>query len=105
MGQKERDELRQPWAGLVAEFRASGLGQAQWCRENGYKVRHLQYWLPKFPASGAAASEPTWMAVETGSPVPASTTLLVRVGVAEIHVPSEFDPALLQAVVLTLATC
>jgi hypothetical protein len=65
----------------------------------------LQYWLSMFPASDAAASEPTWMTVETGSPTPASPALLVRVGVAEIRVPSEFDPALLQAVVRTLATC
>ena len=105
MSQKERDELRQLWAGLVAEFRASGLGQAQWCRENGYKVRHLQYWLRKFPATDAAASEPTWITVETGSAAPASPALMVRVGVADISIPSGFDPDLLRAVVRTLATC
>ncbi|NMP25253.1 IS66 family insertion sequence element accessory protein TnpA, partial [Sulfobacillus harzensis] len=57
MSEKERKELRHLWAGLVAEFRASGLGQAQWCCQNGYKVRHLHYWLRKFPATDAAASE------------------------------------------------
>lgn len=47
MSQKEREELRQLWAGLVAEFRISGLGQAQWCREHGYKVWRLQYCVRK----------------------------------------------------------
>jgi len=58
MSEKERQELRQLWAGLVAEFRASGLGQAQWCRQNGYKVRHLHDWLRKFAATDTAVSDP-----------------------------------------------
>ena len=41
MSEKEREDVRRQWAGLVAEFRASGLGQAPWCRQNGYNVRHL----------------------------------------------------------------
>lgn len=49
MSQKEREELRQLWSGLVAEFRASGLGQAQWCRRNGHKVRHLHLLATQVP--------------------------------------------------------
>ncbi|NMP25189.1 IS66 family insertion sequence element accessory protein TnpA [Sulfobacillus harzensis] len=102
MSQKEREELRQLWAGLVAEFRASGLGQAQWARQNGYKVRHLQYWLRKFPATDAAASETmAWVPVVPDRE--ATPSLVVRVGSAAIEVPPGFDPGLLRAVVRTLA--
>ena len=90
MSEEERQELRQLWAGLVAEFRGSGLGQAQWCRQNGYKVRHLHYWLRKFPATDATASETT-------------PSLVVRVGSAVIDVPPGLDPDLLRAVVRCLA--
>ena len=104
MSQKEREELRQLWVGLVAEFRASGLGQAQWCRQNGYKVRHLHYWLRKFPATDAAASESTtWLPVPVAPDREATPSLVVRVGSAVIDVQPGFDPDLLRAVVRTLA--
>ncbi|NMP25184.1 IS66 family insertion sequence element accessory protein TnpA [Sulfobacillus harzensis] len=104
MSQKEREELHQLWAGLVAEFRASGLGQAQWARRNGYNVRHLQYWLRKFPATDATASETaTWMPVAVASDQEATPSLVVRVGSAVIDVLPGFDPDLLRAVVRTLA--
>ena len=104
MSEKERKELRQLWAGLVAEFRASGLGQAPWCRQNGYKVRHLHYWLRKFPATDAAASETTtWLPVPMAPDREAAPSLVVRVGSAVIDVPPDFDPDLLRAVVRTLA--
>lgn len=103
MSEKERQELRQLWAGLVAEFRASGLGQAEWCRQNGYKVRHLHYWLRKFPATDAAASETTWLPVPVAPDREAPPSLVVRVGSAVIDVPPGFNPDLLRAVVRTLA--
>lgn len=104
MSEKERKELRQLWSGLVAEFRASGLGPAQWCRQNGYKVRHLHYWLRKFPATDAAASETTaWLPVPVAPDREEPPSLVVRVGSAVIDVPPGFDPDLLRAVVRTLA--
>lgn len=102
MRQKEREELRQLWAGLVAEFRASGLGQAQWCRQNGYKVRHLHYWLAKFPVREDRSSPamPDWLPV----PVEADRApVVVRIGGVTIDVQAGFDPDLLRAVVRTLA--
>lgn len=96
MSQKEREELRQLWPELVAEFRASGLGQAQWCRRNGHKVRHLHYWLRKFPVTDASASASPWMTVDTRLSVDSAIT--VRVGAAEIHVTPGFDPDLLPPV-------
>ena len=103
MSEKERKELRQLWAGLVAEFRASGLGQTQWCRQNGYKVRHLHYWLRKFAATDTAVSETTWLPVPVTPDREATLSLVVRVGSAVIDVPPGFDPDLLRAVVRTLA--
>lgn len=57
MSTKEREEPRRLWAGLVVEIRASGLGRAEWCRQNGYKVRHLHYWIHKLSAPDASASD------------------------------------------------
>ncbi|NMP21583.1 IS66 family insertion sequence element accessory protein TnpA [Sulfobacillus harzensis] len=104
MSQKEREELRQLWVGLVAAFRASGLGQAQWCRQNGYKVRHLHYWLRKFPATDATASETAaWLSVPIVPERNVGATLVVRVGSTVIDVRPGFDPDLLRAVVRALA--
>ncbi|NMP24832.1 IS66 family insertion sequence element accessory protein TnpA [Sulfobacillus harzensis] len=103
MSEKEREELHQLWAGLVAEFRASGLGQAQWARQNGYNVRHLQYWLRKFPATDATASEAAWVSMPVAPDPRATPSLVVRVGSAAIEIPPGFDPSLLRAVVRALA--
>ncbi|MCY0900503.1 MAG: IS66 family insertion sequence element accessory protein TnpB [Firmicutes bacterium] len=104
MSETERQELRQLWAGLVTEFRASGQGQAQWCRQNGYKVRHLHYWLRKFPAPDASASETTaWLPVTVASEPQATPSLVVRVGSAVIDVARGFNSDLLRAVVRALA--
>lgn len=104
MRQKEREELRQLWAGLVVEFRASGLGQAEWCRQNGYKVRHLQYWVHKLPAPDAPASETLdWLPLTVASNPEADAPLVVRVGSALIDVRPGFAPDLLRSVVQALS--
>lgn len=104
MTQTERDELRQLWAGLVVEFRASGLGQAEWCRQNGYKVRHLQYWVHKLPAPDAPASDPVdWLSVPVASGLDTEAPLVVRVGSARIDVRPGFAPDLLRSVVQALS--
>ena len=107
MSQKEREELRQRWAGLVAEFRASGLGPAQWCRQNGHNVRHLHYWLAKFRmADASTTATATWLPIPVESDRAAESPgalVLVRVGRVAIEVQAGFDPDLLRAVVRTLA--
>ena len=102
MSQQEREDLRQLWAGLVVEFRVSGLGQAQWCRQNGYKVRHLHYWLAKFPVTDdqAVPETPDWLPVPVE---PDRAPVVVRIGSVAIDVQAGFDPDLLRAVVRTLA--
>ncbi len=104
MSHKEREELRQRWARLVAEFRASGLGPAQWCRQNGYNVRHLHYWLAKFRTADASASATTaWLPVPIEAAHTPGARVVVRVGPVAIDVQAGFDPELLRAVVRTLA--
>jgi len=104
MSRKEREELRQLWEGLVEEFRASGLGQAQWCRENGYKVRHLHYWLAKFPGGGAPRPETTaWLPVPIERDPAPGSPVVVRVGRVAIDVSAGFDPDMLRAVVRALS--
>jgi hypothetical protein len=101
---QERDALRRLWAGLVEEFRASGLSGPKWCAQRGYKVRQLHYWLHKFPATDAVASEPAWLAVPMATDtMGAEESLVVRVGPVIIDVRPGFNPDLLRAVVRTFA--
>ncbi len=100
---QERDELRRLWAGLVEEFRASGLSGPKWCARRGYKVRQLHYWLHKFQTTDAVASEPAWLTVPLATDTVAEETLVVRVGHVMIDVRPGFNPDLLRAVVRTFA--
>lgn len=100
----EREAAQQAWEGLVADFHASGLSGPQWCAQTGWKLHQLRYWVAKLKlAAPAAGAEPTWVVL--APPATAPATLTVRVGAAELQVAAGFDPALLQAVVRTLATC
>lgn len=81
----------------MVEFRASGLGQAEWCRQNGYKGRHLQYWVHKLPAPV------DWLPVPVASGLDTEAPLVVRVGSARIDVRPGFAPDLLRSVVQALS--
>ena len=100
----EREAAQRQWEGLVANFRASGLSGPQWCEQRGWKLRQLRYWVAKFKRTHRVGSDPTWVAL-TDPVVASGAGLTIRIGAAEMIVEAGFDPALLQAVVRTLAAC
>ena len=94
-------ELQQEWAERVAEFQASGLSAAKWCKANGYKEHQLWYWVHKFRRADSEKAEPTrWLRLETKE----STGLQVQVGQAVVTVQHGFDPKLLAEIVRTLSS-
>ncbi len=101
MTQAELDIVRKQWEARVADFRASGLSGAQWCRDHGLPPRQLHYWLQKFRITDASASDATWLAVPV-HPLPVVSEITIQVAGARIDVGPDFDPDLLRAVVRAL---
>jgi hypothetical protein len=100
---------REKWQQRVAEFRASGLSRAAWCASQGIKPHLLQYWAQQFALpTETNTTIPSWqpVMVSDGPTEKASGTMLVRIGVATIEVPWNFDSQLLTNVVRVLvAVC
>src|SRR5690606_41754067 len=42
-----REELREEWERRIADFKDSGMGRVQWCKEHGEGINKLKYWLYK----------------------------------------------------------
>lgn len=96
-------ELRERWEARIAEFRASGLSGARWCKEKGLNARQLYYWLARVKdPSTKPECQPKWLEVKIEETV---NTLEVKIGKAVIEVRPGFDPELLSRVVRTLALC
>lgn len=103
---KTYDESRQFWSSRVDTFKASGLTQAQFCKNNGYKVKQFNYWLRKFRElnNGSNNNEMKWIPVSVEDP--RVSKLNIRIGSAVIEVESGFDAKLLTEVIKTLgAVC
>ena len=56
-----REQLRQDWEARIADYKASGLTMAAWCKANHFKIDQLKYWLykAKQPSSPSPAQSPT----------------------------------------------
>lgn len=103
---KTYDESRQLWSSRVETFKASGLTQAQFCKNNGYKVKQFNYWLRKFRElnNGSNNNEMKWIPVSVEDP--RASKINIRIGSAVIEVENGFDANLLTEVIKTLgAVC
>lgn len=100
-----RAERQKGWEARITGFLASGQSATTWCAANDVKPHQLWYWVRRHKTQHDApsAKSPEWLAVEVDDHV-ASSALLIKVGQASIEVEPGFDPALLAAVVRTLAT-
>lgn len=115
-------ERRQAWLETVAEYRASGMSVAAWCRENPHvKERQLRTWLQRIPPEESLpVMAMQWLEVhvEEARPVEQSggeenlrrndtetdgSCLTVRVGRVAIEVGRGFDRELLADVVEALS--
>ena len=103
---RQRRVKKREWAGLIADYRSSGLSAKKWCAANHVDYDQLKYRL--YPSSVEPAAQPTrWLPVEISAPAPMvyDEALLIRVGEACIEVKPGFDPALLKDVVRVLSSC
>ncbi|WP_010280026.1 IS66 family insertion sequence element accessory protein TnpA [Paenibacillus senegalensis] len=97
-----KNEKANYWREQVSEYRASGLTMKAWCEKHHIASGQMKYWIRKLGLRQRSrrAAAPNWIEV---TPVPASaSSLIVRVGAAEIEVAAGFDTALLKQVVQTL---
>lgn len=99
-----RNEQRQEWERLIADYRASGLSAKKWCAANHVKFHQLKYYLYRGKI-GPATQSSKWLPVEMTPMEHIDTGLLIRIGAACIEVKSSFDPNLLSRVVRVLASC
>lgn len=90
------------WREQVSQYRASGLTMKAWCEKHHIAFGQMKYWIRKLGLRQRSRGTvvPNWIEV-TPIPAPASS-LVVRVGAAEIKVAAGFDAALLKQVVQTL---
>lgn len=103
MSKWEQEDALRAWEPRIQEFRASGLSGPQWCAQTGFTIGQLRYWTQKVRAAAPETSGATWIAM--APPESPSSGLIVRMGTLEILVEPGFNPAFLQSVVRTLASC
>lgn len=103
----DKQERLAYWKTTVAEFRASGLSGAAFCRQAGIKDSTFYYWLNKLDTdqrdAEIAKNLPEWISI----PVKLTpSNVSVRIGQVTIDVSSSCDEVLLTMVLKTvMATC
>lgn len=106
-----KQEVKQQWKDRIAAYRASGLSQAAWCKENNVSLRQLSYWLKKEGANETPLAASTkWLPVEISSQsadsekILSNNSLHIKIGPAVVEVKPGFNQKLLLDVVRTLRT-
>lgn len=91
-------------AGIVSQFRASGLSRRDFAKRHGFNEGSLARWLRAAPA--AAASAPKFVRVVAPAPVtsPAWFELALPDG-RRLRIPAGCDPAALRGVLEVLYRC
>lgn len=104
----EKTDLQMEWEHRVAEFKASGLSQSKWCRENDLSLHKLRYWLKKLDNNSSSSCQepsPKWISVSMEEINQESNeTLGIKIGEVVIEVKQGFNPSFLAEVIRTLKT-
>lgn len=104
----EKTDLQIEWEHRVAEFKASGLSQSKWCRENDLSLHKLRYWLNKLnnnSSNSCHEPSPKWIAVSMEEiNLESNETINIKIGEATIEVKPGFNPSFLANVIRTLKT-
>jgi len=96
-----REEKSTYWKEQVSAWRASGLNQAQFCRDNNLKVRDFGYWKRKFSRTSDSVR---FVPLQVKSPAirPSSSLGLVLESGLRIEVREGFSPGALKDLIHTL---
>lgn len=98
----KKEQLKSEWEAKVAEFKASGLTQTQWCKEKDINLRSFNRWYnilknetPKYQKNQK------WipLKIEESS---VNMYLNIKVGKAVIEVTENFNPKILSNVLKVL---
>lgn len=102
----EKTELQMKWESRIADFKASGQTQIQWCEANNLKLHQFRYWLYKIEKKKSSSSKTEWISVTVEDTAQtASETVQIKVDQAIIEVKPGFNPSFLREVVKALKTC
>ena len=99
---ESRDRVREIWKKRLREWRASGLSQAEYCRQKGLRIKSFAYWKrkeqPEQKEVGfVGLSIPTLERVQDESPV----RVILKSGYV-IEIKDGFAPSTLRDVVRVL---
>lgn len=94
-----RGSAAERWQRLLARQRHSGLGVAEFCRQEGVSPPSFYQWRRKLTSQGARPKQPSFVAV---SVVSASPVEVVLPGGAVVRVPGGDERSLRQILTLLL---
>lgn len=101
-----KTELQMKWESRIADFKASGQTQIQWCEANNLKLHQFKYWLYKIERKKSSSAKTEWLSVSVENTTQdASESLQIKVDQAIIEVKPAFNPSFLREVVKALKTC
>lgn len=99
---KESPSKAKHWGELIEKWRASGLSQKQWCKEQGIALSTFHYWLHKPASKKSTPASFIELAAETA--YPGSSGIELRLGPAKINLEVDFDADTLQRLVKALGS-
>jgi len=94
---------REYWSRQAASWKSSGLSQAQFARQEQFKVNTFRWWLHRLEETDGHFVEVQNVATEMRMPeVPAESGVRLRVVGVEIHVDPDFNDRTLSRVITLL---
>jgi len=100
--QKELAQKRRYWKKHVETWRASGMLQAQYCRQHNLKVHCLVYWRKKFVRRDQPPVPFVQLKLPEEFQMPRPAAIKIAVGNCRIEVEHGFDPDTLRQIIHTL---
>jgi len=101
----KREEKRRYWEVRVREWEESGLRQAEYCRQNGLKIRNFGYWKRRLSETATDVSFASLQVqpniFQTACPSAALLKVVLGRG-QKIEVDEGFDPVTLKRLITTL---
>ena len=91
----------QGWSKAIAECRASGLTNREFCQQRGISERQYYYWLKKLRESASEAVAPRLVELEQHSETP-EMLFRVEYGQARMELPANVDMDAVAAVLRSL---
>ena len=100
--QQQLARKRRSWKKHVEAWRASGLPQAQYCRQHNLKVHCLVYWRKRFARKNQDPVSFVQLKLPRELRQPGPSAIRVAVGGYRIEIQRGFDPDTLKQLIATL---